>query len=66
MRQEVLSAIKSQNIQKVFLVGRWDYYINEGDTDGSKMKLSVSNGIFDGINRDDDMLMFGIKIWLIR
>jgi len=25
------------------------------------MKLSVSNGIFDGINRDDDMLMFGIK-----
>jgi peptidoglycan/LPS O-acetylase OafA/YrhL len=61
MREQVLRLIKEKNIKKVFLAGRWDYYINRGDTDGNKMNISTLAEVSDVFESDADMLMFGIK-----
>jgi peptidoglycan/LPS O-acetylase OafA/YrhL len=61
MREEVLKVIKEESLRKVYLVGRWDYYIKNGDTDGAKMSINATTGTIVKYINEDDLLMFGIK-----
>ncbi|MBF9053115.1 acyltransferase family protein [Rhodobacterales bacterium LSUCC1028] len=57
MRDAVINSLEELNISSVYLVGRWDYYINDGDTDGNKMSLRSTS--FDG--SDIDILGYGLR-----
>jgi peptidoglycan/LPS O-acetylase OafA/YrhL len=59
MRSMVFDLIKKGEIDKVFLVGRWSYYVFNGDTDSTKMELvSSSNRRFE---TDLEMLIYGLS-----
>jgi peptidoglycan/LPS O-acetylase OafA/YrhL len=59
MRSIVFDLIKDGRLDKVFLVGRWSYYVLNGDTDKTKMELvSASDRRFIS---DLELLSYGLS-----